>query len=124
MKAAVGDLHKGRELKPLWGPRAHMNIGRGWGAAHRSLKHLSECKDRRGTRESPSKRFRDMKLLQCDENSLRELFSSQDDAGAFVLDAITGGMTVVIQMNDGTTLELGHPEHALQALAEYFGWCP
>lgn len=72
----------------------------------------------------PAKRFRGMKLLQCDENSLRELFSSQDDAGAFVLDAIAGGLTVVIQMNDGTTLELGHQDHALQALAEYFGWSP
>jgi hypothetical protein len=65
-----------------------------------------------------------MKLLHCDENSLRELFSAQREAGVFVLDAIASGMVVVVQMNDGTTLELGHADHALQVLAEYFSWNP
>ena len=62
--------------------------------------------------------------LECDEGSLRELFSSREGADAFVLEAIGSGLTVVVQMNDGTKLELSHREQALQFLADCFGWRP
>ena len=65
-----------------------------------------------------------MNKLNCDENSLREFFTSRSAAGAFVLEAIASGMSVVVQMNDGTTLTLSHKDEALRALAEYFGWLP
>jgi hypothetical protein len=60
--------------------------------------------------------------VECDEGSLRELFSSREGADDFVLEAIGSGLTLVVQMNDGTRLELSQREQTLRFLTECFGY--